>query len=74
MYKAKNGLMINDSMTPAGFEIRTAEDILTALYYFPAFQTVTAGFIFEALTEAIKARKEYANITDLAEFLAANYI
>lgn len=74
MYKAKNGFTLQDSNTPAGFEIKTAEDIITALLCYPAFETVATGFIWEALDQAIKERKEYANIDDLAEYLAANYI
>lgn len=74
MYKAKNGFTLNDSLTPAGFEIQTPQDIITALLYYPAFATVADGFILEALEQAIADRKEYANIDELAEYLAANYI
>ena len=74
MYKAKNGFTLLDATTPQGWTIQTAEDIVTALLAFPAFQTVAAGFIWEAIEQATNDRKEYANITELAEHLAANYI
>lgn len=74
MYKAKNGFTLLDATTPQGWTIQTAQDIVTALLAFPAFQTVAAGFIWEAIEQATNDRKEYANITELAEHLAANYI
>lgn len=74
MYKAKNGFILHDSTTPAGFDIKTPQDILTALVCYPAFETVAAAFIWEALEQAIKERKEYANIDQLAEFLTETYI
>ena len=40
MYVAKNGFALKDSMTRHGWPIRTAEDIITALYGYPVFQTV----------------------------------
>lgn len=74
MYKAKNGFILRDPTTPAGWEIKTAPDIITGLLQFPAFQTVADGFIWDALTQAIKERSDYKNIEDLAQFLAENYI
>lgn len=74
MYRAKNGFTLHDNTTPAGFDIKTPQDIITALLYYPAFETVATGFIWEALDQAIKERKEYANIDELAEYLATNYI
>ena len=74
MYKAKNGFILADSTTPDGWIIRTAEDIITALLTFPAFQTVAAPILAEQMAQAIEERKEYANIKDFAEYLAAHYI
>lgn len=75
MYKAKNGFTLQDDTAPGGgWTIRTAEDIETALLSFPYFQTVASGILWEQITAAVEARKEYANITEFAEYLAANYI
>lgn len=74
MYKAKNGLILKDDTTPDGWTIRNANDILTALLSFAYFQTVATCFILEALQQAADSRKEYANIKELAEYIAENYI
>ena len=74
MYKAINGLTLQDATTPDGWAIRSSGDIITALLSFPYFQTVAVGFIVEALQQAADSRKEYANIKDLAEYIAENYI
>ena len=74
MYKAKNGLTLLSAETPDGWTIRTAQDILTALLAFPYFQTVADAFIWEALEQATTDRKEYADIKDLAQYIAENYI
>lgn len=74
MYIAKNGLTIEDDMTPQGWQIRNAQDILTALLAFPYFETVGAAFIWEALAQAMPVRKHYKSIEDLATFLAENLI
>lgn len=74
MYKAKNGFTLQDSTTPDGWQIRTADDILTALLSFSYFQTVDAGILWDAIDQATTARKEYDDITELAQHLAENYI
>jgi len=74
MYKARNGFTLKDDAAPAGFTIEQPQDIITALLYYPAFETVGTAFIWEALDQAITERKEYANIDDLAEYLTTNYI
>lgn len=74
MYRAKNGLTLKDDMTPQGWKIRTAADIVTALMAYPNFATVSAGMIYEVIYQATEERKEYENITDLAEYLAEYYI
>lgn len=73
-YKAKNGFTLLNADTGAGWTIRSAEDILTALLAMPAFETVASGFIWEALNQATEERKEYADINDLAQYLTENYI
>lgn len=75
MYKAKNGFILeNDTAPGGGWTIRSAEDILTALLMFPAFETVATGFIWEAIAQAVETRKVYADIENLAQELAQNYI
>lgn len=74
MYKAQNGFTLNDATTAQGWTIRTPEDIINALLAFPHFQTVAPGLLLEALEQAAESRKEYDNINDLAEHLAAYYI
>lgn len=74
MYKAQNGFTLNDATTAQGWTIRTPEDIINALLSFPYFQTVAPGLLLEALEQATESRKEYDNINDLAEHLAAYYI
>ena len=74
MYKAKNGLIIKDATTPDGWTIRNADDIITALLSFPYFQTIATCFIVEAMQQAADSRKEYADIKDLAAYIAENYI
>lgn len=74
MYKAKNGLIIADSSTGQGWDIETAQDLKNALLMFPLFQTVHDHALWAALDAAIKDRREYADIRDLAQFLADGYI
>lgn len=74
MYKAKNGFVLQDATAPGGWTIRTAEDIETALYSFPHFQTVASGILWEAITQAVQERKEYANIREFAQYLADCYV
>lgn len=75
MYQAKNGFTLEDETAPGGgWKIRSAEDIITALLTFPAFETVATGFIWEALAQATETRKVYADINDLARELSENYI
>ena len=73
-YKARNGFTLQDADTGRGWEIKTAEDILTALLEFPAFQTVSQYFIWDAIDQATTDRKEYADIREFAEYLLTNYI
>ena len=74
MYIARNGFTLDDDMTPQGWQIRDAGDILTALLAFPYFETVADCFIWEALAQAMEERKHYQNIEDLAQFMAENFI
>lgn len=74
MFKAKNGFTLQDATTPDGWTIRTAEDIETALYSFPYFQTVANGILWDAIAQAVEEKKEFANIREFAEFLAAEYL
>lgn len=74
MYKARNGFILKVDTTAQGWTIRTPEDLITALLAFPVFQTVDTGIIWQALDDATENRKEYDDIQDLADFLAAWYI
>lgn len=74
MYKAKNGFILWDDITPSGWKITKAPDIIKALLEFPTFQTVATPFIWESIQYAIEDRKQYENITEFAEFIAKNYI
>jgi len=74
MYVAKSGFVLEDDMTPQGWQIRDANDILTALLSFPCFETVAAAFIWEAIAQALPVRQRYKNIEDLAAFLQENFI
>lgn len=74
MCVAKSGFVLEDDMTPQGWQIRNAQDILTALLAFPYFETVGAAFIWEALAQAMPVRKHYKSIEDLVQFLAENFI
>lgn len=74
MYKAKNGFILRDNTTPGGWKTERAEDILTALLIYPAFETVADCFIWEAIDQAVQERKEYADISEFAAFLAENYL
>lgn len=73
-YKAKNGFTLKDAWTPGGWIIKTPDDILTALLNYPEFETVAAGFIWQAIDDAAKVKKEYENIDDLKDYLTENYI
>ena len=73
-YKAKNGFILQDATTPGGWTITTAQDIITALLAYPYYETVATCFLWEALEQAAGDRKEYANIDDLAHYIAENYI
>jgi len=74
VYKAKNGFTLLNADTPDGWTIRNAQDILTALLSRPIFQTVDTGILWDAVGQAVEARKEYADIKEFADFLAGNYI
>lgn len=74
MYKAKNGFTLRDETTPGGWKITQAQDILTALLEYQVFQTVASPFIWEAIQNAIEDRREWENITELAEYISENYI
>ena len=74
MYKAKNGFTLMDNKTKDGWTIETPQDIVTALLSYPAFETVATEFIYGAIAQAVEARKEYADIEDLARELCTNYI
>lgn len=73
-YKARNGFTLQDADTGRGWEIKTAEDVLTALLIFPAFQTISSYYIWDAIDQATTDRKEYADIREFAEYLLTNYI
>ena len=74
MYRGNNGFILVDAGTKWGWEIKSPQDIITALLGYPAFETVAEGFLWEALGAAVEDRKEYANIDELAQYLARNYI
>ena len=74
MYKAQNGFTLIDETTPDGWKIRSGADIITALEGMPYFGTVAEGFLLEALQQAAESRKEYADIKDLADYIAENFI
>ena len=74
MYKAKNGLILDDNATGQGWSIESAQDLKNALLIFPIFQTVHDHALWMAVNEAIKDRKHYADIKDFAQFVADNYI
>lgn len=74
MYKAKNGLIIQNSETPTGWTIRNGSDIVLYLTGLPCFVTVAEGFLLEALEQAIESRKECADIDDLAGYIAEHFI
>lgn len=74
MYKGPNGLILKNADTGRGWKIRNLQDLETALYMYPAFETVYSGFILEAIAQAIEDRREYDNIDDLADYLSSNYI
>lgn len=74
MYKGKNGLTILNSETPNGWTIKNDGDIILYLAGLPYYSTVHAVFIEDALQQAAKSRKEYADIDELAAYIAENYI
>ena len=74
MFKANNGFTLQDAGTKWGWDIKTPEDLITALLGMPQFDTVYSEFICEALKQAMEERLEYANIDDLADYLATNYL
>ena len=53
-YKGPRGLIIKNANTGRGWKIRNLQDLETALYMYPAFETVYSGFILEALEQALK--------------------
>lgn len=74
MYKASNGITLLDAKTEWGWSIASDADIITALLGLPYFATVATPFIVDAIKQAAGDRKEYANIGDLAQHIAENYI
>lgn len=73
-YRARNGIVILNADTGAGWDIKTDGDIITALLMFPVFETVYTEYIIDALDRAAGLRTEYADIRDLARTLTENYI
>lgn len=73
-YKAKNGFTLLNAWTPDGWQIRTPQDIITALLSFPDFETVATEALWQALEDATAERKEYADIKDLADYLTTYYV
>lgn len=67
-------ITLKDSATAAGFDIRTDADIITALLFYPYFQTVDTGILWEAIEQAAENRSEYDSLRQLADVLAAEYI
>ena len=74
MYKGMNGFTLRSAKAPGGWIIQSPQDIETALYSYPYFQTVAWEFLWEAIAQAVRERKDYENIEEFAQFLAANYI
>lgn len=74
MYKAKNGFTLQDDSAPGGWTIKTAQDIETALYSFPYFQTVASGVLWDAIAQAVNDRRDYADIKEFAQYLADCYV
>lgn len=74
MYKAKNGFTLLSAETPDGWTIRRPEDIILYLTGQPYFSTVATPFLWEALEQAAESRKEYADVDELAAYIAENYI
>jgi len=74
MYKGPHGFKLRSAKAPGGWTIRNMQDVETALYTFPEFQTVYSGFLMEAVANAIRDRGEFKNITELAQYLSENYI
>lgn len=73
-YRSKGGLILRDSMTPNGYEVKAADDILRFLESLPSFETVALTRLCEAVGEALESRKEYDSPQDFADYIAANYI
>lgn len=73
-YKARNGFILQDADTGHGWEIKNAEDIMLALLAYPAFESIATGYIWEAIDQATRTRKEYADIKDFANYLLKNYL
>ena len=70
----QGNITLIDATTPDGWTIKSMDDVILALLAFPYFQTVATPFIVEAIQQSIKDRREYENITDLAQHIAENYI
>jgi hypothetical protein len=74
MFKAKNGFTLKDATTKWGWEIKNANDLITALIGMPYFETVATDFIIEVLECAMEDRLVYEDINDLVTYIANNYI
>ena len=74
VYRGVNGFTLRSDKAPGGWTIQSPQDIETALYSFPYFQTVAWEFLWEAIAQAVAERKEYKDIKEFAEYLAENYI
>lgn len=72
-YRGK-AVLLKDALTPWGWPIRDANELVLALEGFAALQSVAEGSILHAIAEALKEKQEYDNITDLANYLLQNHI
>ena len=74
MYRAKDGFTLEDNSTKWGWEIKSTQDIITALEGYPAFSTVAEGFISRALFYAAQDRDTYKDIEELGQYILTNYL
>lgn len=75
MYRGGTGFTLEDNRTKTGGEIKCTQDIITALKEgYPIFSTVTGYHIGTALYSAVRDRKHYRDIDDLAQFVIKTYL
>ena len=67
-------ITLGDNMTKWGWRIRDDNDLITALYGYPVFDTVYSGFMIEAIKNSGKDKRRWKDVKELGNHILGNYV